>query len=155
MDKKFKDNIFSQLGTGILRGAYGLITVEISEVRVGTLLGREVRLLKEFKHGIQSRNGVKVNLKRQDPRLIDEAKKKFFEIVSTKINNLFLTIKDLKGIFIGGTDKSTEEFLSEVKLYDDLRARILGVFNINSRGIEGFKELVERAKSRVLVDNKE
>lgn len=154
MDKKFKDN-FGKLGVGILRGSYGLITVERLEVRVGTLTGEKICLLKEFTYGIQSRNGVKENLRGKNPRLIADAKKKFFEIVSIQINSLFLAIEDLSGIFIGGMNQSTEEFLSEMKLYDDLRASILDVINIKSRGIEGFKELAERAKSRILAGKKE
>jgi peptide subunit release factor 1 (eRF1) len=133
----------------IPKAIYGLITVEKTEIKVGILYGEGIKVLKEFTSGISEKHRAMRHSQRRFLRIIKDGKQQFYRRISENVNELYLLMEDLQGIFIGGTDDSKEEFLNEMSLNSYLREKILGVIDIKHKGKEGIKELASIAKNKV------
>lgn len=126
---------------------FGLIVMDRKEASIGLLRGTRIspivsadsRVMGKHKAGGQSANRY--------ARQIEEATENFYKKISEMVNNIFLPLKDLRGIIVGGPALTKKEFLEKGGL--DYRLRALVLPQLLDTGytdeFQGLRELVAAA----------
>ncbi|MBD3196899.1 MAG: peptide chain release factor 1 [Candidatus Lokiarchaeota archaeon] len=131
------------------KATYGLIVVGRQESAVGYVRGNKVEVVREFSSGLHGKHRAGGQSQRRFERLIEEGEKRFYRRISDEINRLFLSMEDLRGIFIGGPGPSKEKFVNDESLDYRLREKILDVVDLGYGGSEGIRALLERVKENI------
>jgi len=128
---------------------YGLLVIGRKESAVGYIKGNKVEIIREFTSGIHSKHRAGGQSQRRFERLIEEGEKLFYRRISDTVNELFLPIEDLQGIFVGGPGQSKEKFVNDESLDYRLREKILDVVDLGYGGTEGIRALIEKVKDKI------
>ena len=128
---------------------YGLIVVGRKESAVGYVRGSHVEVVKTFTSGIHGKFRAGGQSQRRFERLIEEGEIQFYRQISEKINDIFLEIEDLRGIFVGGPGSSKEKFVNDESLDYRLREKIIDVVDLGYSGEEGIRALIEKVKDKI------
>ncbi|MFW9988615.1 MAG: peptide chain release factor aRF-1 [Candidatus Odinarchaeota archaeon] len=128
---------------------YGLLVIGRKESAVGYIKGNKVEVIREFTSGIHSKHRAGGQSQRRFERLIEEGEKLFYRRISDTVNELFLPMEDLQGIFIGGPGQSKEKFASDESLDYRLQEKILDVVDLGYGGTEGIRALIEKVKDKI------
>jgi len=131
------------------RETYGLLVIGRSESAVGYIKGNKVEVIREFTSGIHGKHRAGGQSQRRFERLIEEGEKQFYRRISETVNELFLPMEDLQGIFIGGPGQSKEKFVSDESLDYRLREKILDVVDLGYGGTEGIRALIDKVKDKM------
>ena len=131
------------------RETYGLLVIGRANSAVGYLRGNHVEIVREFTSGIHGKHRAGGQSQRRYERIIEEQEKRFYHRISEEINNLFLNIEDLNGIFVGGPGPSKEKFVNEESLDYRLRDKILDVVDLGYSGSEGIRALIDKVKEKI------
>lgn len=119
------------------------VTIEFIEI----LKGNHKLVDISVKHENFIANGVIVhNSARRYERIRLEMKKEFFKRVGELANQTFLTMKDLKGILVGGPVPTKDEFVDGDYLNNELKKKIIAMQDLGYTGDFGLKELVDKSK---------
>jgi peptide chain release factor subunit 1 len=108
-----------------------------------------VEVVREFTSGIHGKHRAGGQSQRRYERLIEEGEKQFYRRISDEINDLYLSMDDLQGIFIGGPGPSKEKFYNDESLDYRLREKILDVVDLGYGGSEGIRALIEKVKDKI------
>lgn len=128
---------------------YGLLVIGRKESAVGYIKGNKVEVIREFTSGIHSKHRAGGQSQRRFERLIEEGEKLFYRRISDTVNELFLPMEDLQGIFIGGPGQSKEKFANDESLDYRLQEKILDVVDLGYGGTEGIRALIEKVKDKI------
>jgi len=129
--------------------AYGLMVIGRKESAVGYIKGNKVEIIREFTSGIHGKHRAGGQSQKRYERLIEEGEKLFYRRISDTVNELFLPMEDLQGIFIGGPGQSKEKFVNDESLDYRLREKILDVVDLGYGGTEGIRALIEKIKDKI------
>lgn len=129
--------------------AYGLLVIGRAESAVGYIKGNKVEVIREFTSGIHGKHRAGGQSQKRFERLIEEGEKQFYRRISDTVNELFLPMEDLQGIFIGGPGQSKEKFVSDESLDYRLREKIIEVVDLGYGGTEGIRALIEKVKDKI------
>jgi peptide chain release factor subunit 1 len=129
--------------------AYGLLVVGRKEAAVGYIKGNRIEIVKEFTSGIRGKHSQGGQSQRRFERLNEEAEMAFYRRISDTVNDIFLKIEDLQGIFVGGPGPSKEKFVKDDSLDYRLRDKIIDVVDIGYGGSEGIRALIEKVKEQM------
>jgi len=133
----------------IPKEAYGLIVIGRQKSAVGYVKGNHVEVVKEFTSGIHGKHRAGGQSQRRFERQMEEDEKQFYRRISDNINEVFLPMEDLRGIFIGGPGPSKEKFTSDESLDYRLKEKILDVVDIGYGGAEGIRALLDKVKDNI------
>ncbi len=128
---------------------YGLIVIERAEAAVGYVRGSRVEVVKEFTSGIMGKHRAGGQSSVRFERGIEEAEIRFYRRIADTINEVFLPIEDLKGIFVGGPGFSKDKFVKDEGLDYRLREKILSTEDIGYGGYEGIRALLDKVKDKI------
>lgn len=131
------------------KDTYGLIVVGRKESAVGYVRGSHLEIVRDFTSGIHGKHRAGGQSQRRYERLIEEGEKRFYRRISEEINQIFLNMDDLHGIFIGGPGQSKEKFVDDEALDYRLREKIMDVVDLGYGGSEGIRALLERVKDKI------
>ncbi|MFW9900817.1 MAG: peptide chain release factor aRF-1 [Candidatus Thorarchaeota archaeon] len=131
------------------RETYGLLVIGRKESAVGYIKGNKVEIVREFTSGIHGKHRAGGQSQRRYERLIEEGEKLFYRRISDTVNELFLSMEDLQGIFIGGPGPSKEKFVSDESLDYRLRDKIMDVVDLGYSGTEGIRALIDKIKDQI------
>ncbi len=129
--------------------AYGLLVIGRKESAVGYIKGNKIEVIREFTSGIHGKHRAGGQSQKRYERLIEEGEKLFYRRISDTVNELFLPMEDLQGIFIGGPGQSKEKFVNDESLDYRLREKILDVVDLGYGGTEGIRALIEKVKDKI------
>ena len=129
--------------------AYGLLVVGRKEAAVGYIKGNRIEIVKEFTSGIRGKHSQGGQSQKRFERLNQEAEMAFYRRITDTINDVFLKIEDLQGIFVGGPGPSKEKFVKDDSLDYRLRDKIIDVVDIGYGGSEGIRALIEKVKEQM------
>ena len=129
--------------------AYGLLVIGRKESAVGYIKGNKIEVIREFTSGIHGKHRAGGQSQKRYERLIEEGEKLFYRRISDTVNELFLSMEDLQGIFIGGPGQSKEKFVNDESLDYRLRVKILDVVDLGYGGTEGIRALIEKVKDKI------
>ncbi len=128
---------------------YGLLVIGRKESAVGYVRGNHLETVREFTSGIHGKHRAGGQSQKRYERLIEEGEMRFYRRISAEVNELFLSMEDLGGIFIGGPGPSKEKFVNDESLDYRLRDKILDVVDLGYSGAEGLRALIERIKDKI------
>ena len=128
---------------------YGLLVIGRKESAVGYLRGNHMETVREFTSNIHGKHKAGGQSQKRFERLIEEGEISFYRHISNEINELFLGMEQLQGIFIGGPGPSKEKFVNDESLDYRLREKILDVVDLGYGGIEGLRALVEKVNTQI------
>lgn len=125
---------------------YGLILVDKGDAAIGLMVGKRVKLLKQFDSlvlGKTRKGGWSANrYARVREGLLEDHLKKVGEIAS----GFFKEQKDLIGVIIGGPGPIKEQFVNSEYLEYTVKAKVLGTVNTAYTGEEGLEEMIGRSE---------
>ncbi len=133
----------------ITKETYGLLVIGRAESAVGYIKGNKVEVIREFTSGIHGKHRAGGQSQKRFERLIEEGEKQFYRRISETVNELFLPMEDLRGIFIGGPGQSKDKFVSDESLDYRLREKIIEVVDLGYGGTEGIRALIEKVKDKI------
>jgi peptide chain release factor subunit 1 len=128
---------------------YGLLVIGRAKSAVGYIKGNHVEILPEFTSGIHGKHRAGGQSQKRYERLIEEGEKQFYRRISETINDLFLSMEELQGIFIGGPGQSKERFVNDETLDYRLRDKILDIVDLGYGGTEGIRALIDKIKEKI------
>ena len=128
---------------------FGLLVIGRKESAVGYVRGNHLETVREFTSGIHGKHRAGGQSQKRYERLIEEGETRFYRRISAEVNELFLSMEDLGGIFIGGPGPSKEKFVNDESLDYRLRDKILDVVDLGYSGAEGLRALIERIKDKI------
>ena len=128
---------------------YGLLVIGRKESAVGYLRGTHMEVIREFTSNIHGKHRAGGQSQRRFERLIEEGEISFYRHISSEVNELFLNMEGLKGIFIGGPGSSKEKFVNDESLDYRLREKILDVVDLGYGGSEGLRALVDKVQDEM------
>ena len=128
---------------------YGLLVIGRKESAVGFVKGNKIEVIREFTSGIHGKHRAGGQSQRRYERLIEEGEREFYRRISDTVNELFLSMEDLRGIFIGGPGQSKEKFVNDESLDYRLRDKILDIVDLGYGGTEGIRALIEKIKDKI------
>ena len=128
---------------------YGLLVIGRKESAVGYVRGNHLETVREFTSGIHGKHRAGGQSQKRYERLIEEGEMRFYRRISAEVNELFLSMEDLGGIFIGGPGPSKEKFVNDESLDYRLREKILDVVDLGYSGAEGLRALIEKIKDKI------
>jgi len=128
---------------------YGLLVIGRKESAVGYLTGNHVEIVREFTSGVHGKHRAGGQSQKRFERQMEEAETRFYRRISDEVNKLFLSIEDLRGIFIGGPGPSKEKYVNDESLDYRLRDKILDVVDLGYGGTEGIRALIEKIKEQI------
>jgi len=128
---------------------YGLLVIGRAKSAVSYIKGNRVEILPEFTSGIHGKHRAGGQSQKRYERLIEEGERDFYRRISDTINKLFLSMEDLRGIFIGGPSQSKEKFVNDESLDYRLRDKILDIVDLGYGGTEGIRALIEKIKDKI------
>jgi peptide chain release factor subunit 1 len=131
------------------RETYGLMVIGRKESAVGYIKGNRVEIIKEFTSGVHGKHRAGGQSQRRYERLIEEGEKLFYRRIADTVNELFLQMEDLKGIFVGGPGQSKDKFVSDEGLDYRLREKIMDTVDLGYGGTEGIRALIEKIKDQI------
>ena len=126
--------------------AYGIVVIDAKETTIALAKGRRIEILKEVTSGVPGKHRAGGQSARRFERLREMALNEYYRRVGEHINELYLKIPNLKGIIFGGPGPTKNEFLERDLLHYELKDKVLTVVDTAYTGIEGVKEVVDRAK---------
>ncbi len=148
-DSRFHTEILEEMIE--VKDVYGLIVLDRGEAAFGILKGKFLEVVEEITSGIPGKHRAGGQSARRFERLHELLVHEFYKRIGEHANRIFLPIKDLKGLIIGGPGPAKDEFVDGDYLHYELKQKILGVFDIGYSGEAGIYELANRA-SELLED---
>lgn len=128
---------------------YGLLVIGRKESAVGYLRGAHMEVVREFTSGIHGKHRAGGQSQKRFERQTEEAEIRFYRRISEEVNELFLDMEQLTGIFVGGPGGSKDKFVSDESLDYRLREKILDVVDLGYSATEGLRALVEKVKDQI------
>ncbi len=147
----FKTSILNKIKNKKLKNKLGkilqyqLIPVKIKDIQIINQTVSMVDLSVKNQNFIA--NGLVVhNSAKRFESLREIAAKEFFKRAAETANKEFLAMKNLKGILIGGPGPTKQEFCDGNYLNNQLKEKVLGVFDLSYTEEFGLHELVEKSR---------
>ena len=132
-----------------VKETYGLLSISRKQSAVGYLRGNHVEIVRDFTSGLHGKHRAGGQSSKRYERLIQEGEIRFYRRISEEVNELFLDMEELQGIFVGGPGPSKEKFVNDESLDYRLREKILDVVDIGYGGREGIRALIEKIKDNI------
>ena len=79
-------------------------------------------------------------------RIREGAAKEFYKRIGLAANKIFLEMKELKGIIIGGPGPTKEDFFNGDYLNNQIKVKVLGLKDLGYTGLFGMEEMVEKSQ---------
>lgn len=130
---------------------YGLLVLDRREATIGLLHRKSVETIKHMTSNVPGKQRKGGQSSRRFERLRLISINEFYKRIGDKASEIFLGIKDLEGILIGGPSPTKDEFIGGEYLHHELQQKILGVFDVSYTDESGLYELLD-ASHAVLAD---
>ncbi|MBM3200167.1 peptide chain release factor 1 [Candidatus Woesearchaeota archaeon] len=125
---------------------YGLIVLDRRDASIGVLKGNVIKEIASTASNVPGKAKTGGQSAMRYARIRLEMKKEFFKRVGELANQAFLTMKDLKGILVGGPVPTKDEFVDGDYLNNELKKKIVAMQDLSYTGDFGLQELVDKSK---------
>jgi peptide chain release factor subunit 1 len=125
--------------------AYGILLMDSSEATFATLQGRRLNIVTEITSGVPGKMRAGGQSARRFERQREAKVLEFFNRVGKHATDAFLDTENLKGIIIAGPGPIKYDFQKGDFLHYQLKAKVITSIDTAYVGIQGVKEVVEKA----------
>jgi peptide chain release factor subunit 1 len=129
------------------KDTYGLIVIDRSEAAFATLCGKRLEILEHITSGVPGKHSAGGQSSRRFARVIEQLAHEFYKRAGEYAKEVFSSVKELKGILVGGPGPTKYDFLEGGFLPSELRSKVVAVIDLGYSGEEGIHELVEKGAS--------
>jgi peptide chain release factor subunit 1 len=129
---------------------YGLIVIDRSEATLGLLGGKRVNVIRNIQSQVPSKHRMGGQSAQRFERSIEIAAHEFYKKIADTATDAFLNRADLQGILVGGPGATKNFFVGQGYLHHELQKKVLDTFDTGYTDEYGLKELVERAKEKLM-----
>ncbi len=128
--------------------AYGLLAITRDKATIGLLAGDRIDTIREVTTQVMGKSKAGGQSQARFERLREQQKHEHFKRAATAAEDAFFEDGDLaiKGLLIGGTDITVDEFTDGDYVDYRLRESTLGTFNVAYGDETGLKQLVDKAE---------
>ncbi len=123
-------------------GTYGLVVLDGKDATIAMLKGKLVKVLRHLHSTAQQKVHKGGQSAARYQRIHEETTEKYYQRVSEAMG-VFLEMKNLQGVIIGGPGPVKEDF-AKAKFYN-YQLKILGVVDTGYADEQGLKELMEKS----------
>jgi len=132
---------------------YGLLLIDRRECTVGLLKGNRVELLKYLTSHVPGKHGRGGQSQRRFERLTEIAAHEWFVKCGETVSDIFQSVENIQGIFVGGPGPTKQYFVDENYLHYEVQDKIVDTFDTGYTDEFGLRELVTAA-SETMTDLK-
>jgi len=125
---------------------YGLVTIDREEAAFAILQGSYLEILEVITSGIPGKHRAGGQSARRFERIIEIIAHEFYKRIGERMVKYFLQDNIVEGIIIGGPGPTKHTFLDGDYIPNNLKSKIIGVYDLSYSGEEGIYELLERSK---------
>ena len=131
------------------RDVYGLFLIDRRECTIGILRGKRIETIDYLTSRVPGKHGRGGQSQRRFERLIEIAAHEWFEKCGKKISEIFLSEKDLKGIFVGGPGPTKYYFVEGDYLHYEIKNKIIDIIDTGYTDESGLRELVMKISEKM------
>ena len=131
------------------KDVFGLLVLDRREATLGLLNGKRIEKLKKMTSGVPGKFRAGGQSARRFERLREAAAVEFFNRIGEAANKAFTQVADLKGILIGGPSPTKEDFVKGPYLSNEVKEKIVDLFDVSYTDEDGLRELVNAASDRL------
>jgi len=131
------------------RDVFGLLVIDRKEATIGFLKGQTIQMVKNMQSLVPSKHRMGGQSSLRFERLIEIAANEYFKNVAEACNSIFLPVKELKGILVGGPGSTKDFFIKEQYLHYELQKKVIDTFDTGYTDEYGLRELVEKARDKL------
>lgn len=124
---------------------YGLLVMDRREATIGILKGIHLETLVKLTSNVPGKTHKGGQSQARYARLREIAAHEFFVRIARHAEEVFLGMKNLKGIIIAGPGPTKDYFVKEEYLHHELRKAVLDVLDVSYTNEFGLSELVDNA----------
>lgn len=127
------------------REAYGILVMDTKAATFALLRGSSLRIVREITSGIPGKHRAGGQSAARFQRLREARVLEFYKRVGRHANEIFMEEPDLKGVIIGGSGPTKQDFQKGEHLHYTLKERVLATVDTAYTGEQGVEEVVEKA----------
>ncbi|MCC7553525.1 MAG: peptide chain release factor aRF-1 [Methanobacteriaceae archaeon] len=128
-----------------VKETYGLAVIDRKEATIATLRGKRVDILNHLTSGVPGKHKAGGQSQRRFDRVIDLAAHEFKKRIGEHMNDVFLDMKDLTGVVIGGPGHTKEEFVQGDYLNYEIKDKIITTVDTSYTGEFGIREVIDKS----------
>lgn len=129
------------------KDVYGLIAIDNKVATIAILKGDRYTIVKKMTSGYTGKHRAGGQSHRRFERIIREQSHEFKVRVGEHATEVFMpSIKDLRGIVVGGPAGTKDDFLDGDYLHHELKKKIIAVKDITYTDESGIRELINESK---------
>ncbi len=132
-----------------VKDIYGLIVIDRKEATIGFLKGQSIQVAKNMHSQVPSKHRMGGQSSLRFERLIEIAANEYYKNVAEVCTNVFLNVKNMSGILVGGPGSTKDFFVKEGYLHYELQKKVIETFDTGYTDEYGLRELVEKARERL------
>lgn len=132
-----------------VKDIYGLIVIDRKEATIGFLRGQAVQVVKNMHSQVPSKHRMGGQSSLRYERLIEIAAHEYYKNVAEVCTNVFLNVKNMSGILVGGPGSTKDFFVKENYLHYELQKKVIDTFDVGYTDEYGLRELVDKARERL------
>jgi len=127
------------------KDAYGLVVMDGREATIAVLKGKQTKIVRKLNSTAHSKlHGKGGQSAKRYERLIEESIEKYYKRIGEAMDEVFVNMKDLRGIIVGGPGPAKEDF---IKLRPfNYQLNVLGVVDTGYTEEYGVRELTKKAE---------
>lgn len=124
---------------------YGILLIDASAATFAILQGRRLEIIRQETSGVPGKTRAGGQSARRYERLREMRLSEYFKRIGEHANEVFLSLKDLKGLIVGGPGPTKYDFDKGDYLNYMLKSRIIDIIDTGYVNEQGVKEVVDRA----------
>lgn len=127
------------------KDVFGLLVLDRREATIGLLNGKRTEKVKKMTSGVPGKFRAGGQSARRFERLREAAAVEFFNRIGESTNLALSQVEDLEGILVGGPSPTKEEFMKGPYLSNEMKEKVIDLFDITYTDEDGLRELVNAA----------
>ncbi|MHA1861035.1 MAG: peptide chain release factor aRF-1, partial [Candidatus Ranarchaeia archaeon] len=133
----------------IEKEAFGLMAISRNIASIATLRGSRLTIATTLTSGVPGKHRAGGQSQRRYERVIEQLTHEFMVRIGEAANDTYLQIDDLRGILVGGSGFTKEQFLEGSYMDPRLKSKVIAVIDLGYGGEEGIRELLVRGKDHL------
>ncbi len=125
---------------------YGLIVMDRREGNIALLKGKSIIYLTDLESQVPGKFRAGGQSAQRFAKNRELAARDFYKKIAGVVQEQFLTMRDLKGILVGGPGHTKYEFVDGNFINTELKNKIIGIRDLSYTGHFGLQELVEKSE---------
>ncbi len=128
---------------------YGLIVMDRREGNIALLKGKNIIPLVDLESQVPGKFKAGGQSAQRFAKNRELAAKDFYKKIADVVQEQFLTMRELKGILVGGPGHTKYEFIDGNYINTELKNKIIGIKDLSYTGRFGLQELLERSEDNL------